>query len=55
MADGDGGHSRRLAGVDEPAAVAAEVGLMLGEAAAELDDRLAQLDGPLPADVLAGP
>jgi len=32
-----------------------EVGIVLGQAPADLDDRLAQLDGAFPADVLTGP
>ncbi len=42
-------------GVEEPAAVGDEIGVVLPQAPAELDDRLAQLDGTLPGDVLAGP
>ena len=55
MSNGHGRHQRGLARVEELSAVVAEVGLVLGQAPADLDDRLAQLDGALPADVLTGP
>jgi hypothetical protein len=54
VANGNGGHQSGFAGVEQRPAVGDEIGLMLGQASTELDDRLAQLDGALSADVLAG-
>jgi hypothetical protein len=53
VTNGDGGHRSGFAGVEQRSAVGDEIGLMLGQASAELDDRLAELDRALSADVLA--
>jgi len=55
VSDRDRGHRGGLVGVEQPVAVGGEIGVVLRQVPAQLDDRLAQLDGTLAGDVLAGP